>query len=331
MIENINNLLSYFANIGYYEFVSNNPIFLFFRNNISFIYAFFLICLIVLLCSHFNYLKALFRQISRPTWIFLILILFLSFYVRIGNYETAHRSESLAGDYLKNSIHIYEGEVPSISDHPQFYGFMLSNVSFLFNLNLTFVSWYNALIGTITVLIVFLLSYQLFKNETGALFSGLVFSLSKLNLSLTFQNSDSVQHLLFLPLTLLFLFMALEKINIKSLMLFFISFVIFLNIRPNLILLIPVVVLTLILYHKRIKLYKIKTIVLIFILFLIATIPLQYTLFSSLNINKHHRENDAIQKNFEGIKDIIFKRNVPHEGNLFESSLYLFILLSFIF
>ncbi|MFH1234818.1 MAG: hypothetical protein V1493_04375, partial [Candidatus Diapherotrites archaeon] len=147
---------------------------------------FALLIVFLFLCS--REIKAFFANVSRKTWFFLLLIFVFAFFLRLsfppvhGDYSEGFWNIETANNMLtKGSAEMcqYEGFEQQCLQYrkPAAVQFIYALSFLFFGAGANAVFYANLIIGALLVFLVFLVAYAIFKDETIALFSSLIFSL----------------------------------------------------------------------------------------------------------------------------------------------------------
>ncbi|MCX6802448.1 MAG: glycosyltransferase family 39 protein [Candidatus Diapherotrites archaeon] len=98
---------------------------------------------------------------------------------------------------------------------PPGYPFLIAIPYLLFGINSLYASVISALFSSLTILLVFLISRELFKNDTIGLYAALIFALFPLDLIFANTGNSRPTSVFFIALTLFFYLLAIRKNNAK--------------------------------------------------------------------------------------------------------------------
>jgi hypothetical protein len=252
---------------------------------------------LVLVVLNFRTIKNEFNNVKRKTWIVLFLIFLLGFWLRNAEYSYGVHTDGFVysesakyivkeGMFVKDcavghpeSCRLYEQVL-----FPAGYPYIISLAYILFGINSLYASVISAILSSLTIVIIFLVGYHLFKNETTGLLVSLIFALTPLDIIFSSTGNVRTTALFFMALTLLFYLIARKKNTVKSWSLVAITFSYLIYVKQeNSVLLVPMLLGLFLLGYFRsgdintefIK-KAIKKFLLPLILFLVTQIPVQY-------------------------------------------------------
>ncbi|MEM5806800.1 MAG: glycosyltransferase family 39 protein [Candidatus Aenigmatarchaeota archaeon] len=104
---------------------------------------------------------------------------------------------------------------------PPGYPFLVVIAEELFGLNTLFASYISAFLSSLTIILIFLICYLLFKEEEVGLISALIFALTPISITFSHTSESRVVSIFFICLTILIYLIALNNNKIKLLTLFF--------------------------------------------------------------------------------------------------------------
>jgi len=183
----------------------------------------FLILILIVICNliflNFKVLKKSFNKIHKKTWLILVIIFFLGLFLRMFVVSHMHNLYYDESGYLDVAKHIAaEGNnclcLYNVEGVCKFCGYSFKSVGFTFLIALFFKIFgtsadlaFNvvAVIGSLTVILMFFFLYALFKKEKLALLGALILALYPLHLRWSGSASAEIFSLFFILLTFLFL------------------------------------------------------------------------------------------------------------------------------
>jgi len=268
------------------------------QNNLAWIVPIFLgVTLFLLMFSFlfsFKDLKKLFKKIDKKTWIALLLIFLVGSSLRVFVAPHTHRLYFDEDMYLNIGQNIardgravvcqygtpekcYKGVY---NKQPAGYPFLMS-MCFLFGNNETTAHYFTAILSSLTILTVFFIAYLLFWNKKISLFSALVFGLIPVAIRWAPTTSTDTVFMFFSGLVV-FAFLSYFKNSKNRVLLFsFASLAYAIQIRPEGILLIFVVVFMFMFFKKNLlSLIGKKWFLIIFVVFLLLIAPHLLHLYS---------------------------------------------------
>ena len=286
-----------------------------------------LFLIIIILFKEYKTILTQFKKIKKKYLYILILIFIYSFFLRTYysplNYfhENWHGYENIENAIYLKGYHLYGSSYYTFFNF--FYLFMQKNETSIFTLN--------AILGSLSVLLIFLLTYQLYNNENISLYSTLLLGVFPIYIRLSSSESFFVLVVFFMLLTLnsFLLYIRTNNTYIYILSLLLLNFTI--QIRPLLIFFPFIIILLLIIYDKNF-LNKLKDYKLWIFTFLFLLLILKHC-FLLLNIIIKKDQPDVY--NFNPFKFITFlvssKYNIALNIKYFPFIIFAFTLIGSIF
>ena len=252
-----------------------------------------LISLVILNFIIFNLknIFLLFSKIKRKTWILLLLIFVIGFVLRFFVVTHMHNLYYDEEAYLDIAKHISSKWnnclcLYNVDGDCKFCGFSFKSIGYLFILGIFFklfgvsslVAFYvSSLFGSLTIMIIFLFSYLLFKKEKIALLSSLVLALFPLHIRWSGSAAAEIVSLFFIITTFLFLFIYFEFRKFKYLILAVLVLIFSMTVKEENLLLLPFFFLFFIVkrFSKKRLYIAIGIILILFIPFVLGNILLQ--------------------------------------------------------
>ncbi|UZE93286.1 MAG: glycosyltransferase family 39 protein [Candidatus Nealsonbacteria bacterium] len=291
-----------------------------------------LIALMFLFVINLKDILSPFKKISKKTWSILLLIFIIGFCLRNSQYWLGPHTDGFVfqesanywlnqGEFVKccalgniKNCLLYE-QVLFLAGYP----FLISLVSILFGFHSLNGPIISAVLGSLTIIIIFLISYLIFNKKVG-LYASLIFSLLPLNIIHSQTGSSRPTYLFFVGLTILFYFIALRANKLSLWILTVLSLSYSIYVRQENYILLPLLLFFLVLFKweeiraipKNFSLGKTnyKYILYAFalvLLFLIIQIPALYWLLHN---------NPYIYYDVPGIFGLYYKR-IPYNVQLF--------------
>lgn len=208
--------------------------------------------LLSLLFLNFQEIKNFFKDVNKSTWFFISMLFFLGLFLRIFLLPplfTTYLDELSYLETGKNILINGKSEVCSYSnydlkncrwnDKAVGFSYILAIGFLLMGLDIFTAYSLNALIGSFSIIVVFMLSYTIFKREDVGIYSAFFMCLFPLHIIFSRTIESNASFTLFFTLTLLFFFIYLHNKNLKTkfIALLFLTFAIY--IRPDSLLLVP--------------------------------------------------------------------------------------------
>lgn len=179
-------------------------------------------------------IKILFGRISGKAWILLLLVFLSALALRLfvfPHYHHTYLDEQLYIEYARN---IDSGLKPQFCDYIYFYEerctfrpqtgvgwpVLLSLIFGVFGPNTSAAFYFSSIIGSLSVILVFLLSYLIFKSQDVALWSSLLMAFTPLYVVWSNSAGNNMPSLFFVLLTLVLFFAYFEARERKILALF---------------------------------------------------------------------------------------------------------------
>ncbi len=204
-----------------------------------------------LVIANFREIAKRFKKVKKKTWFLLLLIFLLGTTVRVFYIQHIHLISDEYGYMqigknllLDKKIQVCDSYVDyekkfcpphELGGWVQPIGWpLLLSVSFLiFGLNSPNAINTNAILGSLSILLVFLITYLLFRREKVGLYSALLFSLMSLHLKWSGTAQPNVTSLFFILLTILLFLIYFENQKFKMLLLAILSLAYTIQIRPE--------------------------------------------------------------------------------------------------
>ncbi len=170
-----------------------------------------------------------FRKIDKKIWLMLLVVFLFGFYLRNSEYffgihtdgyvaqEAAH-FWVVQGQFVKACAlgNYQECKLFEQVLAPPGYPFLIVLAHLIFGIHSLSASIISAVLSSLTILLVFLISYLLFKKEEAALYGALVFSLIPLNIINSQSGESRPTGLFFIGLATLFYLLALKNNRLKT-------------------------------------------------------------------------------------------------------------------
>jgi len=212
-----------------------------------------MLTIVNLIIFNFKDIFSLFKNIQKKTWIFLLIIFVLGFILRFVVVAHMHNLHYDEDAYIDNAKHISLNWnnclcLYNLNGDCKFCGFSFKSIGFSFILGLFFkvfgisstVGFYvSSFFGSLTILVLFLFSYLLFKKEDVALFSSLVLAVYPLHIRWSGSATAEIVSLFFIILTFLFMFIYFEIPRFKFLLLSVIILIFSISVKEENLLLLP--------------------------------------------------------------------------------------------
>ncbi len=279
----------------------------FFISNMFAIMTIILLTFLILLVLNYKGLVRPFRKISRKTWLTLLVIFIIGFALRNDSYfygfgfDGMHYQET-ANFFFKTGLYVKGCAIGNVYDcklyhqalFPAGFPYPIVLLYYVFGQSSLWAMMLSAFMGSLTVILVYLITYSLFKKEEIGLYTSLVFALIPMELMINGSAAVRPFSSFFIALTVLFFLLALGKNKVKLWSLFAITFSYCIYVRQeNSILLIPMLLLFLTknrLTKKSFRTEKISGFVkkywLPVAIFIVSQIPVQHwILFGAVDWN----------------------------------------------
>lgn len=279
----------------------------FFISNMFIIMTIIFSALLILLILNYKEITKPFRKINKKTWLALLVIFIIGFALRNDSYfygfgfDGMHYQET-ANFFFKTGLYVKGCTIGNVYDckfyhqalFPAGFPYLIVLLYYIFGQNSLWAMMLSAFTGSLTIILVYLVTYSLFKKEEIGLYTSLVFALIPLEIMINGSAAVRPFSSFFIALTILFFLLALERNKVKLWSLFAITFSYCIYVRQeNSILLIPMLLLFLTknrLTKKSFEIEKISGFVkkywLPIAIFIISQIPVQHwILFGAVDWN----------------------------------------------
>ena len=208
-----------------------------------------------------------FKKIKKHTWFAFIIIFILGSYLRFSS-PGCSATDGLCFNYVKTATDMLETQNVGDLMHPKAYSLLLA-IGFLFDQNYSTVYYFNLIISSLTIFLVFLLAYVIFKREDVALFSSLIYSLLPISILYAKLNASEVTAVFFFVMTVIIYLISID-LNKKNLyFLFFLLVVFSLQTRTDTSTFFLLFIGGFILNRKKIRMHELRIPLTLFIIFMI--------------------------------------------------------------
>ncbi|MCK4335573.1 MAG: glycosyltransferase family 39 protein [Candidatus Aenigmarchaeota archaeon] len=231
---------------------------------------FVLICILLIL--NIRDIASLFKKIKIHVWIAFILIFVFGSYLRFAS-PGCGAHDGLCWDYVKTSVNMLEGQPVEDFWHPKGYSLLMTIGFFFFDSAYNTILYLNLVFSSLTIFIVFLLAYILFKREDVALFSSLIYSLFPMPILYAKSNVSELTSVFFITLTVLVYLISLRLEKRSLYLLSFLLLVFSLHMRTDNSIFVPLFIIGFILNRNK---FQIKKLMIPLVIFLVFMIPVSY-------------------------------------------------------
>ncbi len=217
-----------------------------------------LLLIFALIWINFSEIRKQFLKVTKRTWLLVLFICIFSLFLRVElsplmdrTYSTAWGDKVVARYFLleRKPSSCQRGSYDDCEQIIQLYGrppgvsYLLSWFFLFFGIDNKIVFYFSVIIGSLTTIIIFLLSYILFKQERAALFSALIFGILPMHIFFSGDSLNMSPSLFLILLTVLFFLIALKVDTWRMYFLAFLVFVLSSEVRlENVFLIIPLVI-----------------------------------------------------------------------------------------
>ena len=223
-----------------------------------------LFSIIILLIINFRKIISQFNKISKKTWIRLSLIFIIGFILRIFIFPHFHIMYIDEPWYLEMAKNFNQKQEPVICEYVDFniekcflpfkppaWPFLISIVQIFFGLSSYVPIYFNSILGSLTVCLIFFVSYVFFRNENVALWSALLLSLTPLHILWSNSAETNNVSVFFVLLAILLFLYSLKVRSLFSYLLLVIMLFFTFLIRFENLILFPVFILGYLLYISK--------------------------------------------------------------------------------
>jgi len=259
--------------------------------------------IVILFFVNFREIKNHFRKISKRVWFMLFFIFIIGLYLRTK--WPGCDWGAVMWEYVVNAKRMLSNQ-PIDMLHPRGYSFMIALVSFFFGLNYSTIIGYNIFISTLTIFIIFLITYLISEDEYTSLISSLMFAMLPNSVRLSQTGVSEITGTFFVGLSVLFLLISFKSKNIKgkAFNLAFLSLVFSISTRLENTMFIGLFMVSCMIFLSRNQLRKLLIPTLVFGVFMIQLLP--FYMFGKRNFG------------FESLDPVgrkLFKENYPFINN----------------
>lgn len=267
---------------------------------------------IVLLILNIKTVKNIFKGVNRKTLLVLFAVFLIGFWLRNAEYRYGTGYDGYF--YLNSAKLMFNQDIQAWScalgneDRCYLYNEHLSPAGYPYLIYLSYVflgvhdiqaMMISGILGSLSILLVFLITYLLFNNEKPALYAAMIFAFIPFEIFLSSTGAVRTASLFFLGLTFLFYLMALRKDSIKLWCLVAITFSYSIYMRhENSLLLLPMVLVFIfekkpdLKFLNKINIFGfLKKYWLPLLIFVTSQIPVQHWLLSYMNRDIYNIQN----------------------------------------
>lgn len=220
-----------------------------------------IVSLFMLFCMNFKLLFTQLKTIKKYTWIILFIVFVYGFCLRNAEYwrgpfSDGYMPEDSAQAWIytgRPNITCMAGKqneciLYSSAMSPEGFPYLIALTHLLFGINTLHPSIISAILSSLTIIVIFLISYLLFKKEKAALFAAIVFTLIPLNIVQSQTGLTRPTGLFFTGLTILFYLLSLRNNRKISWMLSILCLSYAIYVRQESYILLPVLLLFIIVF-----------------------------------------------------------------------------------
>jgi hypothetical protein len=247
--------------------------------------AIHVILILIFLILNFRFFFFRFSKISKKSWVILAIIFIIGFLLRsasfnLYDFHPVHEyaiflqkdGELINRCYFGNYDYCFEKEG---SLFPPGYPFLVVIAYLLFGVKTMFASYLSAFLSSLTIILIFLICYILFKNEEIGLFSCAIFALIPISIIFSHVSETRSISIFFICSTILTYLIALKEDKIKSWILFFLLLSYTIYVRQENSILFLLFFIGMFLFNYKLDFDKIKKFIPPILLFLILQFPVQ--------------------------------------------------------
>jgi len=257
-----------------------------------------LILIIIFFRLNYTEIKKQFSLISKPVWIMLFLILLFGTSLRVlsPQHHMMFVDEYWTMDAAKNMFERGPADICEYIDYervfcspyPKTTGTPLRfSISFLFGVNNYHAIYTNIILGSLSIIIMFALSYLLLNREDIAIYSSLLFATYPLYILWSSSASTNMPGLFFFLLTLTTFLLYLKTRTYKAYTLSILSLAYLIHVRIEFVYMITILIIVYIFYDERLRdrlmnprIWNLKIVlILIIIMFFTQTVLIQISAF----------------------------------------------------
>ena len=251
------------------------------------IFGFILMSAVILIFINIKTILTLFDRIKKKTWLLLIIVFLISLIIRLFFIPHTHyvyfdefehvniaqnmvEQGSLCRCFASSSDRCYDCR---IADWPSGSHFFISIFFFFFGSSEGVAFNVTAILSSISIILMFLFSYLLFKKEDIALWSALLFALVPTYIKFSGSAALAPISLFFVLFSFLFFLVYIEKKSIPLFFIFILMLAYTINIRPENLIFLFIFIVAFFVFDKDIKKLKNPYVIAGCLVFLVLIIP----------------------------------------------------------
>lgn len=288
----------------------------FFLENMFLIVMLIFLALVITFLFNVKHIKRNLSGINKTTWLTLSLIIMAGFALRNAQYEYGQTFDGIqyptyAATWLDTGTYLKACFIGNLDDCGIYYGtlvpagfpFIIILLYMAFGMSSMVVMVFTGIIGSVNILITFMIAYLLFKREDVGLYSAIVHAFLNLDILMAGTASLRPVSLFFMELSLLSFLLAMRDDRVRSWLFFALtlSFTVYVK-QENSIILLPIGFLFFLNYKEGKEFFSSTRFLIPAALFLISQIPVQHWIIT----------NGGIPLGYPAFSASYMPRNLPH-------------------
>jgi len=195
------------------------PLIELYQDNIFFVMWLIFAVFITLIILNFRLLIRQFRKIKKNTWFYLGIIFLTGFVLRLFVFPHFHIMYIDEPWYMEMAKNMNQGKGPVVCEYvdyevqecflplkPPGWPFLVSIVFLLLGLNNYYALYLSSILGSLSVLLIFMLTYLIFKNKNAAIWSAFFLALTPLQVIWSNSAETNTASVFFVLLTMVLFF-----------------------------------------------------------------------------------------------------------------------------
>ena len=234
-----------------------------YQSSVFFIMYFIFVLFIISFLMNFRNILKQFKKIKRKTWVYLFIVFLMGLLLRLFVFPHVHLMYIDEPWYMEMAKNMNQKLQPVICEYPDYnvencqmpikapgWPFLISIVFLIFGVNNYHALYFSSIIGSLSIILIFLLTYIIFRNQKTALWSSFFLALTPIHVMWSNSAETNNASVFFVLLTMVFFLIFIQCKKKTILVLTILSLLLTILTRFENIVLIGIFVLGYILFSK---------------------------------------------------------------------------------
>ena len=235
-------------------------------------YIFVFLLLMILLLKNRKLITSEYRKINRKTWLMLFIITILGFIVRFAFLEM-QTTEIFMGTSRNIAVSISEEHMMPQDTHTRGYSLLIAPLYSLTGNIMWSAHIFDIVIGSLSIIMIFLLTYLLFKDQKAAIISAIILSALPWHIFFSGTQGEELTASFFVMLSIILILISIKSKEPEIYFLTFISLLFCALIRKEEMILLLVLIIYFLIKKNPIRIRKKINIIVYLLMAVILVIP----------------------------------------------------------